>query len=134
MHFFWLRYNAERASILSALVWMIVMEDSQSIAHDLCTTVLLCPLAPLSCSSVVELGLRASFVLCFTFQDLLTVVFLGIAQAHATGRGCIAFKLKGGELSSGSLPLHNLVSDSANPHYVSDPLPQPLWDHCSTEP
>ena len=24
----------------------------------------------------------------------------------------------------GSLPLHNLVSDSANPHYVSDPLPQ----------
>ena len=23
----------------------------------------------------------------------------------------------------GSLPLHNLVSDSANPHYVSDPLP-----------
>ena len=26
----------------------------------------------------------------------------------------------------GSLPLHNLVLDSANPHYVSDPLPQPL--------
>ena len=26
----------------------------------------------------------------------------------------------------GSLPLHNLVSDSANPHYVSDPLPR----HC----
>ena len=24
----------------------------------------------------------------------------------------------------GSLPLHNLVSDSANPHYASDPLPQ----------
>ena len=24
----------------------------------------------------------------------------------------------------GILPLHNLVSDSANPHYVSDPLPQ----------
>ena len=24
----------------------------------------------------------------------------------------------------GSLPLHILVSDSANPHYVSDPLPQ----------
>ena len=24
----------------------------------------------------------------------------------------------------GSLRLHNLVSDSANPHYVSDPLPQ----------
>ena len=23
----------------------------------------------------------------------------------------------------GSLPLHNLVSDSAKPHYVSDPLP-----------
>jgi hypothetical protein len=25
-----------------------------------------------------------------------------------------------------SLPLHHPVSDSANPHYVSDPLPQPL--------
>ena len=24
----------------------------------------------------------------------------------------------------GSLPLHHVVSDSANPHYVSDPLPQ----------
>ena len=24
----------------------------------------------------------------------------------------------------GSLPLHNPVSDSATPHYVSDPLPQ----------
>ena len=34
--------------------------------------------------------------------------------------------------SRGSLPLHNLVSDSANPHCVSDPLPQPLWDHAST--
>ena len=32
----------------------------------------------------------------------------------------------------GSLPLHNLVSDSANPHYVLDPRPQPLWDHRST--
>ena len=32
----------------------------------------------------------------------------------------------------GSLPLHNLVSDSANLHDVSDPLPQPLWDHRST--
>ena len=32
----------------------------------------------------------------------------------------------------GSLPLHNLVSDSAHPHYVSDPLPRPLWDHRST--
>ena len=32
----------------------------------------------------------------------------------------------------GSLPLHHLVSDSANPHYVSDPLPQPMWDHRST--
>ena len=32
------------------------------------------------------------------------------------------------------IPLHkhNLVSDSANPHYVSDPLPRPLWDHRST--
>ena len=29
----------------------------------------------------------------------------------------------------GSRPLHHLVSDSANPHDVSDPLPQPLWDH-----
>ena len=28
--------------------------------------------------------------------------------------------------------LHNLVSDTANPHYVSDPLPQRLWDHCIT--
>ena len=27
----------------------------------------------------------------------------------------------------GSPPLHYLVLDSANPHYVSDPLPQPLW-------
>ena len=27
---------------------------------------------------------------------------------------------------------HKLVSDSANPHYVSDPLPRPLWDHRST--
>jgi hypothetical protein len=26
----------------------------------------------------------------------------------------------------------NLVSDSAIPHYVSDLLPRPLWDHCST--
>ena len=26
----------------------------------------------------------------------------------------------------------NLVSDSANPHYVSDLLPQPVWDHRST--
>ena len=32
----------------------------------------------------------------------------------------------------GSLPLHMLVSDSGNPHYVSDPLPQYLWDHRST--
>ena len=32
----------------------------------------------------------------------------------------------------GSLPLHYLVSDSATPHCVSDPLPQPLWDHRST--
>ena len=32
----------------------------------------------------------------------------------------------------GSLPLHNLVSDSANPHYVSDPLPRPFWDNRST--
>ena len=32
----------------------------------------------------------------------------------------------------GSLPLHSLVSDSANPHCVSDPLPHPLWDHRST--
>ena len=32
----------------------------------------------------------------------------------------------------GSLPLHHLVSDSANPHYMSDPLPQPMWDHRST--
>ena len=32
----------------------------------------------------------------------------------------------------GSLPLHNLVSDSAHPHYMSHPLPQPLWDHRST--
>ena len=32
----------------------------------------------------------------------------------------------------GSLPLQNQVSDSANPHYVSDPLPQPLCDHRST--
>ena len=32
----------------------------------------------------------------------------------------------------GSLPLQNLVSDSANPHYVSDPLPRPSWDHRST--
>ena len=32
----------------------------------------------------------------------------------------------------GSLPLHNLVSDLANPHFVSDPLPRPLWDHRST--
>ena len=24
------------------------------------------------------------------------------------------------------------VSDSANPHYVSDPLPQAMWDHHST--
>jgi hypothetical protein len=32
----------------------------------------------------------------------------------------------------GSLPLQNLVSDSANPDYVSDPLPQPMWDHRST--
>ena len=32
----------------------------------------------------------------------------------------------------GSLPLHNLVSDSATPQYVSDPLPRPLWDHRST--
>ena len=31
-----------------------------------------------------------------------------------------------------SLPLQNPVSDSANPHYISDPLPQPLWDHRST--
>ena len=31
-----------------------------------------------------------------------------------------------------SLPLHNLVSDAANPHYMSDPLLQPLWDHRST--
>ena len=30
----------------------------------------------------------------------------------------------------GSLPRHHLVSDSANPHYVSDP--RPLWDHRST--
>ena len=27
-------------------------------------------------------------------------------------------------LWGGSLPWHNLVSDSANPHYMSDPLPQ----------
>jgi hypothetical protein len=26
----------------------------------------------------------------------------------------------------GSLPLHNLVSDSATPHYMPDPLPQSL--------
>ena len=32
----------------------------------------------------------------------------------------------------GSLPLHNLVPDSANPHCVSDPLAHPLWDHRST--
>ena len=34
----------------------------------------------------------------------------------------------------GSFPLHNLVSDSVNPHYASDPLPQTLWGHRSTEP
>ena len=28
--------------------------------------------------------------------------------------------------------LHQLISDSAIPHYVSDPLPRPLWDHRST--
>ena len=32
----------------------------------------------------------------------------------------------------GSLPLHYLVSVSANPPYVSDPLPQPMWDRHST--
>ena len=29
-------------------------------------------------------------------------------------------------------PMAYLVSDSANPHDVSDPLLRPLWDHCST--
>ena len=29
----------------------------------------------------------------------------------------------------GSLPLHKQVSDPAFPHYVSDPLPHPPWDH-----
>ena len=32
----------------------------------------------------------------------------------------------------GSAPLHNLVSYSANPRYMSDPLPQPMWDHRGT--
>ena len=34
-----------------------------------------------------------------------------------TGFFCFAY-------GGGSLPLHHLVSDSAHPHYVSDPLPQ----------
>ena len=34
----------------------------------------------------------------------------------------------------GSLPLHNLVSDSANPHYVSDRYHSHLWDHHRSEP
>ena len=34
----------------------------------------------------------------------------------------------------GSLPPHHLVSDSANPHFVSGPLTRPLWDHRSTHP
>ena len=29
-----------------------------------------------------------------------------------------------GATGASGLPLHNLVSDSSNPHYVSDPLPQ----------
>ena len=37
---------------------------------------------------------------------------------------------EGAAYGRGSLPRHNLVSDSANPHYVSDPL-QPMWDHRS---
>ena len=34
--------------------------------------------------------------------------------------------------SGAALPLQNLVSDSADTHCVSDPLPQPMWDHRST--
>ena len=37
-----------------------------------------------------------------------------------------------GAYGRGSLPLHNLVSDSANLHCVSHPLPRLSWDHRST--
>ena len=61
---------------------------------------------------------------CVSLQAFLTsadrtrTVFVPHAHWEAYGRG--------------SLPLHHPVSDSANPHYVSDPLPQPSWDHRST--
>ena len=37
-----------------------------------------------------------------------------LAQQEAYGRG--------------SLPIHNPVSESGNPHCMPDPLPQPLWE------
>ena len=50
---------------------------------------------------------RTPYTLLSSFQP---TVFVPHVHWEAHGRG--------------SLPLHHLVSDSANPHYVSDPLPQ----------
>jgi hypothetical protein len=54
---------------------------------------------------LIHLGLQSS-------QRCLLQTTVFVPGAHWEAYGC------------GSLPPHNLVSDSANPRYVSDPLPQ----------
>ena len=59
------------------------------------------------CRRLIHLGLQSPHRCLFQ-----PTVFVPHAHWEVYGRG--------------SLPLHNLVSDSANPHYLSDPLPR----HC----
>ena len=59
----------------------------------------------MTCNLLIHLGLQSS-LRCL----LQPTVIVPHAHWEAYGRG--------------SLPLHNVVSDSAHPHYVSDPLPQ----------
>jgi hypothetical protein len=87
-----------------------LMTHTEGAAHAVHTvhqqTPCLCSLPPLA---LYFMPTQLSFTLCCLFQPEL---FAPHAHWEAYGRG--------------SLPLHNLVSDSANPHYVSDPVPR----HC----